>query len=220
MDVASGVGAWRAISQPASSSERTTALPLERRHVGRVAHHGEVVGRKVDAVQVLRDGLDQHAHGVVQLRGREEGRDRRGVGTFGHGDQELLPLVLRRDERGDGGRRAGAEEDLALAVDDMFLEIHRHGFRGAEVLHGLGDLETHLLAQLEVGVDGVAGREDDGGIVGEVDVLCAEFPGRERLDQEKRMEIELCAEFFLQDLVGCEIGRDLLGYQDLHLAAN
>ena len=65
----------------------------------------------------------------------------------------------------------------------------------------------------------MARGEDDGGVVGEIDVLRPEFLGGKRFDEEEGLEVQLRSELLLQDLVGCEIGRELLGYQDLHLAA-
>ena len=62
----------------------------------------------------------------------------------------------------------------------------------------------------------MAGGEDDGGIVGKADVLGPEFLGGQRFDQEERTKVEFGAEPALQRLVGREIGRHLLGYQDLH----
>ena len=43
---------------------------------------------------------------------------------------------------------------VPLAVDYVLLKIHGHGFRRAEIFHRLRNLESHLVAELEIGVNG------------------------------------------------------------------
>ena len=112
-------------------------------------------------------------------------------------------------------RGAGAEEDLALAVHDVLLEVHRDHLGRAEILHRLGDLAPELLRQGEERVDGVAGGENDGGIIEDVDPLGPELPGRERLDQEERAEFEFHSVLLRHSMVGSKNTRGVLRNQDV-----
>ena len=61
----------------------------------------------------------------------------------------------------------------------------------------------------------MAGGEDDGGVIEDVDPLGPEFPGRERLDQEERTEFEFHPVLFRHGLVGRKNTRRVLGDQDV-----
>ena len=123
--------------------------------------------------------------------------------------------MLGTDERDHAVRGAGAVEDLALAVHDMLLEVHRNDLGRAEILHRLGNLAPEFLRQGEERVDGVAGGEDDGGVIKDVDPLRPEFPGGERFDQEERMELEFHPVLFRHGLVRRKNTRGVLGNQDV-----
>ena len=97
----------------------------------------------------------------------------------------------------------------------MLLEIHRDDLGRAEIFHRLGNLAPEFLRQGEERVDGVAGGEDDGGVIEDVDPLGPEFPGGERLDQEERMELELHPVLFRHGLVRRKNTRGVLGNQDV-----
>ena len=143
--------------------------------------------------EVVADGAVHHGLGVVDA-GLVQG-----VGVVvvvgldvADGHQELLFLVLD-----DGGQQLGvvelarqAEENLALAVDDVFLQVQRQGLGGAEVLGVGADGYAGLLAEPEVVVHGRAGREDDAGVVGQVDFLLAELAGRKALHLDERTEVD------------------------------
>ena len=77
--------------------------------------------------------------------------------------------MLGTNEADYGLRPAVAEENLALAVNDMLLKIHCNQFGGAEVFHSLRNLEAQLFSQLEICIDGVTGRKNYCRIVLEVD---------------------------------------------------
>ena len=81
-----------------------------------------------------------------------------------------------------------AIEDFALAVLDVLLDVEGDGLGDAEVFHILGDVDAHLLAELEEMVDGMAAGEDDGGVTGDVYVLVAELSGGEGFDLDEGVE--------------------------------
>ncbi len=62
--------------------------------------------------------------------------------------------MFRTDRFHHRGDRAGAEENLAFSVDDVFLQIDRDGFALAEIFHSLGYIDARLLADMEERVDG------------------------------------------------------------------
>ena len=194
--------------RPASSIAGTMLLLLELREVlvqaldiCRVVQRYDVVGRNVQVLQVLGDALYQLGLGEVHPGLGEQGSEGLGVRTGVLGDEELFSLVLGADQ---GHQRLGgafAEEDLALAEDDMLLQVDGHQLRGAEVFHCLGDLETEFLGEFEICIYGVAGGEYDGRVVGEINSLVAEFPGTQGLYAEERPESYICFKLALKGLV-------------------
>ena len=178
---------------------------VEALDVGLVVEDDDVERAEVEVVQILGDAFDKHADGVVQAGFVEKCGDGGGAGSFALGDEELLSLVLGADEAHHRLRGAVAEEYLAFAVDYVLLQVIGHQFGGAEVLHGLGNLETELFRQGEVGVYGMSGREHYCGVVGEIYALVAEFTRGEGLYPEKGTEDQFCAEFCLQGLVGVHL---------------
>ena len=101
-------------------------------------------------MEVLGDTLDHDGHGVVEPGLVEQRAVGRGTGAFALGDEELLAPVLGADERHYRRGRAVAEENLALAVNDVLLEVVGDQFGGAEILHGFGNLEAEFFAEGEV----------------------------------------------------------------------
>ena len=77
----------------------------------------------------------------------------------------------------DGLDRTVPEENLALAIDNVLLQVKSNQLGGAEIFHSLRHLEAHLIAHLEVCVDSVAGGEHDSRVVGEIYALATEFFG-------------------------------------------
>ena len=112
-----------------------------------------------------------------------DARLRQEVGLFG---------VLQDDGKQTVERACGAEEHLALAVLDVLLDVKRHGLGGTEILHRLGDVDAHLLTELEKVVDGVARGEDDSGMLGENGhLLSTEFLWGETLYLNELLEVDL-----------------------------
>ena len=148
-------------------------LRNERRHVRRRVECQQTVLREVQVVEVggYRAGQDDRVERELEL-GERLGQ----LGLVGltQGQHELLLLMLdyQLDERREG---AVSERNLALAVDDVLLEIERHGLRLADVLHGLGNGDAGLLADVEKAVDRRAGGEDHGRMGENLDPLSAKF---------------------------------------------
>ena len=71
------------------------------------------------------------------------------VVNVGHDHEELVvgPALHHRDEFLH--LVVGSEEDLALAVLDIFLQVVGHGLGDAIVVLRVGDVDAHLLAEVE-----------------------------------------------------------------------
>ena len=76
------------------------------------------------------------------------------------------------DERSE---RTVGKRNLAFAVNDVFLQIERHGFRLTNVFHGFGHRDTGLFADVEETVYRRARSENHGRMRQDFDPLCAEF---------------------------------------------
>ncbi len=180
--------------------------------VGGIVEDDEVELLQVQFLEILADALDEDARMIGEFLPVEEARQRVAGRSVRLRDEEGFVLVLGTDEGHDALGSAVAVEDLALAIDDVLLEIHRHEFRGAEILHRLGNLDLEFFGDGEESVNGVTGREHDGRVVENVDALRAELSERERLHEEERVEFKLDAEFFRDRLV--------LGHDPRHLLGN
>ena len=86
-----------------------------------------------------------------------------------------------------------AEENLALAIRNVLLDVERNLLAQAEILHRLGDVDAHLLAQTEEMVDAVTGGENNGAVLQDADVLRAEFCRSETFDFDEGPEDNLYA---------------------------
>lgn len=128
-------------------------------------------------------------------------------------EQELLVLVL--DEQLDQiGERTVGERDLALAVDDVFLEIECHGLRLTDVLHRLGNGDARLLADAEETVDGGARGEDHGRVVQYLDALLPELLERNPGHADERMIVDGDMMSARQFVEGGFFGNSRLGLGD------
>ena len=132
-----------------------------------------------------------------------------GVGAvvdFVDGVEVFLVLVL--EEVGDEvcDFAGFGLENLAFAVDGVFLEVVGDGLCGAEILHCLGDGVAHLLAEAEVVVDGCFGREDYGGVCRERNFLLAELACLEAFHLDEGAENDFHAVFLGKFVVGRLVG--------------
>ena len=93
---------------------------------------------------------------------------------FAQRQQEFFLLVLD-DQFDERGERPVGERYFAFAVDDVFLQIERHGLRLADVFHGFGHGDARLFADVEETVYRRARCEDDGGVREYFDPLGAEL---------------------------------------------
>ena len=82
-----------------------------------------------------------------------------------HGVDVSFLVVLGKQRKQCVGMACLGVEDLALAIDDILLQIVCNGLAHAKVLHSVGNIKPQLLAQPEVVVDGGAGSEDHCGVV-------------------------------------------------------
>ena len=98
-------------------------------------------------------------------------------------------LNHRRQQVIDLARRA--VEDLALTVLHVLLYVLCHGLCNAEILHVLGDGNAHLLGKQEEIVDGKTRSEDNGSVLQNGYLLCAEFFRRQWLHLNKGTEHNL-----------------------------
>ena len=113
---------------------------------------------------------------------------------FAQRQEELLLLVLD-NQLYERSERSVGERNLALAIDDVFLQIERHGLRLADVFHGFGHGDARLFANVEETVHRRARREDDGGVVEYFDPLSAELLERYAHYADKRLVGDLCLVF-------------------------
>ena len=113
-----------------------------------------------------------------------------------YGKEVALVLVL--DHRGDdvGELACLACENLALAVDDVFLEIIGYAFRRAEEFLRVGDIYSRFFGETEEIVDCCLGSEDDGGVVGDINFLSTEILSRQAFHFDERTEYNIHAILF------------------------
>ena len=104
---------------------------------------------------------------------------------FAQRQQELFVLVLD-DQLDERGERAVGKRNLAFAVDDVFLQIERDGFRLANVFHGFGHRDAGLFADVEETVYRRARSENYGRVRQYFDPLCAELFQRNAYYADKR----------------------------------
>ena len=177
-------------SVAASGDRRQFVAELLDEHLdlrGRIdAHH--VVGTDVDPL-----GIGRHRTGENHRMEREFELGHRlrqiGLVRLAEREQELLLLVL--DEQFDQiGERTVGKRNFTLAVDDVFLQVERHGLRLADVLHRFGNGDTRLLANTEKAVDGRARRENYGRMIQYLDPLLPELLERNARYPNERMIID------------------------------
>ena len=84
-----------------------------------------------------------------------------------------------------------AEEDFALAVLYVVLQVEGDGLGGAEVLHVVADGLAQVLEHAEEVVDAVLAVEDDGGVVAYMDAGLAELGGCDAHHIEKLVESDV-----------------------------
>ena len=113
-------------------------------------------------------------------------------------------FLHRRDEVDETACRG--EENLAFAVNDIFLEVIGDGFRCAEIFHCHRNGDSHLFAEMEKMVDGAAGGEDNRGEIRNVYLLLAEFLGRQSFNFDKLTEYKLYIVFAGNVVVGRFVG--------------
>ena len=164
----------------------------ERRAV-ELGHQRLHVGRRIEGQQVVVRGRE-----LVQIGGYRARQDHRvdrqlelgqclgklGLVRLAQREQELLLLVLD-DELDERIESTVGERDLALAVDDVLLQVERHGLGLADVLHGLGDRDAGLLADVEEAVDGGARGENHGRVGQNLHPLRTELLERYALDADE-----------------------------------
>lgn len=128
-----------------------------------------------------------------------------GVGAVvhvGNSKEVFLVLVLEHVGKKVGELACGRVENLALAVNDILLQVFADGLGCAEIFLSVGNVVTHLLAEAEEVVDRGFGGEDNGRVFGYGNFLRAEFLGRQPLDLDERTENYVDAIFFGQFIVG------------------
>lgn len=125
--------------------------------------------------EVVADGSVHHYLVIIDAEFVEFGCA--GVVDIADREQEALSLVLV-----DCGKElrivefaGGREEYLALAVDDIFLQVKGDALGCAEVFGGVGHAHSCLLTETEEVVDSMAARKHNSGIVGKIHLLVAEF---------------------------------------------
>ena len=170
---------------------------------------------QIQILQVLRNGFHQHGRVVFQPGLVEKRGNGIGVAGIGRSNEEMLAFMLRADQVHHRLGRSGTVENLALAIDDVLLKIHRDHIRRAEILHGLGNLDTHLLGQFEIGVNGMAGGKHDGSIIRQIDALGTKFTSSKRFYEEKPAEFNIDTVFFVERSEGSQVQRLLLRNQYL-----
>ena len=113
-----------------------------------------------------------------------------------HGKEIFLLVVLEQERHEVIEFSRGTVENLALAVHYVFLQIEGNRLGGAEILHCVGNSDSHLLAETEIMVNCCPGREYHGGEIGNSYFRLTEFLGGETLHFYERSEINLYAVLF------------------------
>ena len=81
-----------------------------------------------------------------------------------------------------------AKEYLALTILGVFLNIKRYRLCDTEILHRLWYIETRFLCQCEIVVYSMAGGEDNGGVIVEIDMLLTKLLYRNAFNLYERSE--------------------------------
>ena len=105
-------------------------------------------------------------------------------------EQEFLVLMLD-DQLDERRERTVGERNLAFAVDDVLLQIERHGLRLADVLHRLRYGDARLFADAEKTVHRRAGGENYGRMVEDFDSLAPELFQRDARHTDERLVFDL-----------------------------
>ena len=84
----------------------------------------------------------------------------------------FLVLYYQLDEVGE---TAVGERNFAFAIYDVFLQVERYGFRLARCIHGFGNRNPGLFANVEKTIDCRARSEDDGRMSQYFNTLASEF---------------------------------------------
>ena len=170
--------------------------------VGEIFHEGVDAGRREEDEHIIVKGLIgseivahraiHHSLGVVQADIVKHIGAGIGVNVT-NGIEEFFLAVA-----GHAGLKLGiveltgsTEKDLALAIYYIFLEIVGYLLGGAEILHCVGDGDSHLLAEAEEMIYRRLGRKHDGGKIVDVDFLLSELLGCQTFYLDKRTEDHL-----------------------------
>ena len=92
-------------------------------------------------------------------------------------------------------------KNLTLTVLDKLLKVVGHGLGGTEILHVLGDLDAHLLAEAEEMINAVFAGHHHGLELIRADAVFAKFLFRDRLDMIERPPVYLDSIFLLNIIV-------------------
>ena len=116
---------------------------------------------------------------------------------IGEGHEEIFFPVL--DDHINKVFKIGfAVEYLALAVDNVFLEIKCNVFCYAEVLHRIRYGKSHLFTDPEKMINSGFGCENDRCEIGDIDLLLPEILCRDPLNLDKLFEVYLQIVFFCE----------------------
>ena len=114
--------------------------------------------------------------------------------NVGTGKQEFLGFMFL-DQFDEVGIIFLAVKDLTFSELNIFLKVIGGRFGNAEILHGFGNLDAHLLADSEIMVNGIPGSKNDCCIIKHVDPVFTEIFGRDTLNFEKFPESDIYVEF-------------------------
>jgi hypothetical protein len=90
----------------------------------------------------------------------------------------------------------GTKKDLALAVNNVFLEVEGNRFRYAEIFHGIGDNDPELAAYAEKMVNGCFAVEYYGRMRENINALFSEIFTGDTLNMTERSKINFNIIFF------------------------
>ena len=119
-----------------------------------------------------------------------------------HGHQVCFLAVLLDEWHQVLDGAGGREENFALAVHNVLLQVVRDGFGHTEVLQRVGHSDAHLAAQAEKVVHGRACSQDDGRKIGNRYLLLAKFTRVQAFNLDKRAEHDFYAMCSLQVEIG------------------
>lgn len=167
--------------------------------------HGGEQNEEVKSLVIVGIKLRLHRakHGtlrVVEFLGIQERGDLVRA-TLGERNEKFLVLVLRHGRDEFGPAIGSAEEDLALAIVHILLNVENHLLGNSEILHLFRKGDAQFLAECKEVIDGMARIEHDGRVVEHIDFLSAKLASLNAFYFDKGTKGEFYAQLMSQVMI-------------------